>query len=55
MHDRGCSLVGYDGLEYHFGPEQVAQVKELAAEGHPDQDWYGLSYDVLRAQFPELV
>ena len=55
MHEKGCSRTGYDGLEYHFGPKQVEQVKEFAAKWHPDQDWYGLSYTVLQAQFPQLA
>jgi len=55
IHNRGCPSDGYDGCEKHFGPSQVEQVKKLNQEGHPDQDWYGLTYTHLAAQFPELV
>ena len=29
MHDEGCSVKGYDGLTYSFGPKEMESIKSL--------------------------
>jgi len=59
LHSDGCPLLpntmDYDGLEFHFGPSQVQQAIESAEMFGPDHKWYGISLNMLRERFPELV
>lgn len=59
MHNPGCihlpNSMDYSGLEFHFGPSQVEQVKRAAETSGDSFKWYGISLDMLREQFPELI
>jgi len=60
MHRDGCPLLpntlDYSGLEFHFGPSQVERAKEHAAFfKDTSKEWYGISVNILREQFPELA
>ena len=55
MHNKGCSIPGYVGLEFHFSDAHVAEAKRKAALYGEDTEWYGISISLLREKFPELL
>jgi len=58
LHERDCSAKeqGYDACIVIFGPKQVEQVIQKVDDfGEKHGSWYGLTIQVLREQFPELL
>ena len=59
LHNDGCvylpNSMNYSGLEFHFGPRHVEQVKAIAEREGSSFHWYGISLDMLSEQFPELL
>jgi hypothetical protein len=56
VHNAGCSISGYEGVIYRFGPEQVKKVIAKAEfKQDEDSDYFGISLAMLREQFPQLL
>jgi len=58
MHDPDCPVKGqgYDACTMVFGPKQVKEVIHMTEKyGEKLGQWHGLSIQVLREQFPELL
>jgi hypothetical protein len=50
-----CSCSGYNGIHCIFGNKVVQAVKLWAEEFGSDEEWYGISLNLLRERFPELL
>ena len=59
MHNDECphlpNTMDYSGLELHFGDSHVNHAIETAKSLGDDHKWYGISLNMLREQFPELL
>ena len=55
MHKYNCTLINYDGVEFHFGPSQIENVKRCAKMFSKSYSWYGISLEILEEQFPEVL